>query len=811
MEAPSALRGLLLLLLFGSLFGQLALLVQEIVAPNDYCLTSREAAEYVDVSFVWAHVGAALAAAVLAFGALSLALRAAPTLHRTERCVASAAFSAAAAVVNTAGLLAPAGDAQQRTIGWLMLVQSACAALAVGVALGARAGAPGPACLDHAHTRHAFRDFFDDAETGMPSLAKLERFLEVRSVRGSIRASFRRSNGALAAAGGALGLLALCAPSLELARTAGVRPPLLTDHRIAELNDAKVTASYFGDAPTQPAGSARVVLLVVSGMRADALAVPALSRLLSTPHIARDALTLTLRAGPPSTSTSQWLSLLAGASARTTGVWGGVRVPESRFDSVFRQARLYSLSSFVSGSPWLTELFHSQLLRGERFYAEGAIPQPYAALPAADAADGRTGGAETDRQRMLLLRRAMAASHAPAAGSAAPSSAAPGRRRLFELLVAQLSEAETQAQCAGATAAFNARGSYAAAIANVSASVEQLIREMDARTTLIITSDHGHIDRGGAGGAEAHATTVPLIAYAPGSNLGLRAASAQRFSAAPRFDASPLRTSDLAPTLSALLGIPAPRQSEGVPIDDLMPLANRHALGLTYRDVYVQQQRLVASLAAALGIRLGGADAALIDAPPSTIDTVAVRDGVLALRDLRQRVLDRAAASAARSASLFTFLGALAVGGLLLWITQRGSFADVRLVISPLPGQYANRRAAVFAGVATACYFASASAVHLLLLRLRGYSAWDSTPLAFPTEASRDHAEITPRARRDHAEITRRARREHAVARPAHKPRPRAPTTPRRAGERVHARPAHTINALRVRAHPRIPLPVPRH
>ena len=129
--------------------------------------------------------------------------------------------------------------------------------------------------------------------------------------------------------------------------------------------------------------------------------------------------------------------------------------------------------------------------------------------------------------------------------------------------------------------------------------------------------------------------------------------------------------------------MPAPRQSEGVPLDDLLPLANRAGLGLTYRDLYVQQQRLAAALADSLGVRLGGGDAGLLDAPPSPTDIVAVRDGILALKALRTRVLDRAVAAATTTSFMLTAVGALAVGALLLWLVQRASFADATLVIRP--------------------------------------------------------------------------------------------------------------------------------
>ena len=189
-----------------------------------------------------------------------------------------------------------------------------------------------------------------------------------------------------------------------------------------------------------------------------------------------------------------------------------------------------------------------------------------------------------------------------------------------------------QASCGGATAAFNAKGSYASAIANTTAALTELVAELDSTTTLLITSDHGAVDRGGSGGAEPNSVSIPLIAYRAGSNLGVNT-NGRPFSAAPRFNGVTPSTEDVAVTVAALLGVPAPRQSEGVFVDALMPLANQPLLALHYKDLYLQRQALVAALAAALGVPLTASDAALVGAPPPT-ELTALRDGVTNLQAL---------------------------------------------------------------------------------------------------------------------------------------------------------------------------------
>ena len=61
--ATSATRGLLLLLLAANLLAHAAFVSEFVLNPVDYCLTSREAVDYVDINFVWVQMGAALLAA----------------------------------------------------------------------------------------------------------------------------------------------------------------------------------------------------------------------------------------------------------------------------------------------------------------------------------------------------------------------------------------------------------------------------------------------------------------------------------------------------------------------------------------------------------------------------------------------------------------------------------------------------------------------------------------------------------------------------------------------------------------------------
>ncbi len=79
------------------------------------------------------------------------------------------------------------------------------------------------------------------------------------------------------------------------------------------------------------------------------------------------------------------------------------------------------------------------------------------------------------------------------------------------------------------------------------------------RETLLATSDHGHIDRGGHGGHEPEVRWVPLLAVGAGISPGRR---------------MPLRTGsdlrDVAPTICTLLGLPQPSWISGRPLYEIL-------------------------------------------------------------------------------------------------------------------------------------------------------------------------------------------------------------------------------------------------
>ncbi len=103
------------------------------------------------------------------------------------------------------------------------------------------------------------------------------------------------------------------------------------------------------------------------------------------------------------------------------------------------------------------------------------------------------------------------------------------------------------------------------------AAIARLVPQLDlSKDTLIVTADHGHVDRGGHGGPEPEATAVPLLIAGAGIVPGAQAPTA--------------RLVDIAPTISALLGIPAPGHGYGRALVELLRFEPAAATARTTAD-----------------------------------------------------------------------------------------------------------------------------------------------------------------------------------------------------------------------------------
>lgn len=101
---------------------------------------------------------------------------------------------------------------------------------------------------------------------------------------------------------------------------------------------------------------------------------------------------------------------------------------------------------------------------------------------------------------------------------------------------------------------------YRSAAANADRALARALDRVDlAEDAIIVVADHGHTDRGGHGGTEPEVVYVPLIATGAGIVPGTTPRGA--------------RLIDIAPTVSALLGIPAPGHGLGRTLLEILALA----------------------------------------------------------------------------------------------------------------------------------------------------------------------------------------------------------------------------------------------
>src|SRR6185503_18413434 len=112
-------------------------------------------------------------------------------------------------------------------------------------------------------------------------------------------------------------------------------------------------------------------------------------------------------------------------------------------------------------------------------------------------------------------------------------------------------------------AAGHARGGDSPEYRDAAAMADHAIARVLARIDLvqdavIVTADHGHTGRGGHGGIEPEVLGVPLVMAGSGVRAG----------ASPQ-DA---HLADVAPTVAALLGLPAPGHGLGRTMTELLTL-----------------------------------------------------------------------------------------------------------------------------------------------------------------------------------------------------------------------------------------------
>lgn len=282
------------------------------------------------------------------------------------------------------------------------------------------------------------------------------------------------------------------------------------------------------DAPATPRLTGRVVLVIIDGLGADEAQLPYLDEL------RRRGVAATARVPYPTISRPNYVTILTGVPPRDSGVRANRVVVPVAVDTLMDRVRATGLrvatasdfgnlaSLFLRGTSSLVGI--DWIERDTRVTPPAPITWPFDDVRRASSLDAL----------------------APMVAELAAGDAA-----FVPVLVLDVDRA-------GHAAGIG--DEYRAAAAAVDRMLRAAFAGIDlGRDTVIVTADHGHVAPGGHGGDEREVSNVPLVLAGNGIVPGAVARDA--------------RLIDVAPTIAALLGIPAPHHAEGRALVELLSLA----------------------------------------------------------------------------------------------------------------------------------------------------------------------------------------------------------------------------------------------
>lgn len=256
---------------------------------------------------------------------------------------------------------------------------------------------------------------------------------------------------------------------------------------------------------------------------------------------------------------------------------------------------------------------------------------------------------------------------------------------------------------------------------------------VDPNDTVIvaITTDHGHVSKGGHGGLGPEIRRTPLLLYARNlttqiHNLTVDATKQHHITAV-----------DVSTSLALVLGIPVPRQSTGRWIEALMPLVDENLRERLFADLYEQRRILTWYFMIQSGLPRDDMSfahdhhASLISFPVfaasiaslnlSTVDTYA-----LALYELHDQY-ELARESVMKTLLIRNFVVASMIATtVLLFVWWRFHvFGEFQFLDTPLRIEI--HRYWLYALGVVILYEAFVIGVYIIVFVARGYTRWDST------------------------------------------------------------------------------------
>lgn len=302
-----------------------------------------------------------------------------------------------------------------------------------------------------------------------------------------------------------------------------------------------------GKAPLSPGTlTRRVVFVLVDGLREDTAlqpeVMPFLDELRSKGARAR------MHSRPPSYSES-------GYSVLFTGAWPELSdgptinldyedIPTWTQDNLFTAARRAGLKTAVSGYYWFEKLIPQEAV-DMSFYTE-----------------------EEDREADRVV-----------VDAALPWLQDGGA----ELVLIHLDQVDYAGHHEGGARDAN----WLAAVRRSDDLLREIVAQLDlSRDTLLMCSDHGHIDSGGHGGQDAITLLEPFLLVGAGVQPG-------------RYE--DIHMTDVAPTLALLLGTNLPAASQGRPLTGMLLLTSDQRTSIQHA-LAVQQEQLLGNYLVASGV-----------------------------------------------------------------------------------------------------------------------------------------------------------------------------------------------------------------
>jgi len=278
------------------------------------------------------------------------------------------------------------------------------------------------------------------------------------------------------------------------------------------------------DLPAAPPLTGRVVLVVLDGVRVDAL-----ERMPFLRSLGERGATGTATVGVPSLSAPGRATLATGAWPVVHGVTNTGKFGHPPVDSLFSLANEEGLPVAIHGGDFWRRAFGPDLVdaRLEEFDKE---------LHAAE-----------DPQPLVDWQRDICEAMVPYLADQPDG-----------LLIAALTAPDAAGHDFGGESE-----AYLRVVEEADACIARLVDALDdGQTTFVVTADHGHVDRrgkGGHGGMEPEVLEVPLTLAGAAVEAGVRGLEAEQV--------------DVAPTVAALLGLPLPAESQGRVLSEALDVA----------------------------------------------------------------------------------------------------------------------------------------------------------------------------------------------------------------------------------------------